>query len=140
MLCDYIIVCGTQYVKTFFHAYIFKYYISEYQNLSVNRLRKLNGLILVRSAFENCINLTSVTVSSSKTEILDKAFNGCEKLESFYTADGKKSGEINDYAKESVLKMVEAGVITGYDDGAFRPANEATRAEAAVMVYRLLSR
>ena len=55
MLCDCIIVCGTQYVKTFFHAYIFKYYISEYQNLSVNRLRKLNGLILVRSAFENCI-------------------------------------------------------------------------------------
>ena len=44
---------------------------------------------------------------------------------------------LSDYAEESVLKMVEAGVITGYEDGAFRPANEATRAEAAVIIYNL---
>lgn len=48
--------------------------------------------------------------------------------------------EVSDYAKDSVIKMAKSGIINGYEDGTFRPMAKATRAEAAVMVYRLLSR
>ena len=51
------------------------------------------------AAFQNNKFLTSFTFSENLTKVDSLAFNGCEKLESFYTADGKKSGEINDYAK-----------------------------------------
>lgn len=47
---------------------------------------------------------------------------------------------ISDYAKESVIAMVEAGIINGYDDGCFKPDNPASRAEAAIMLYRALNK
>lgn len=46
--------------------------------------------------------------------------------------------EISDYARESVKAMSAAGIINGDDMGNFAPLKEATRAEAAVMIYRLL--
>ena len=39
---------------------------------------------------------------------------------------------------ESVLKAIELGVLAGYDDKTFRPKNTATRAEASVIVLRML--
>ncbi|MBO5008310.1 MAG: S-layer homology domain-containing protein [Clostridia bacterium] len=47
---------------------------------------------------------------------------------------------VYDYAKDSVLSMAQAGIINGYEDGSFRPLNNASRAEAAVMLYRLLNK
>ncbi len=46
--------------------------------------------------------------------------------------------DISDYADEALGKISEAGIITGYEDNSVRPKNSATRAETAVMVYRLL--
>ena len=51
------------------------------------------------AAFQNNTLLTSFTFSDKLSKIDSLAFNGCEKLTSFYTAEGKTSGEINDYAK-----------------------------------------
>ena len=48
--------------------------------------------------------------------------------------------DVSEYAKDSVVKMADAGIINGYSDGTFRPQNNASRAEAAVMIYRLISR
>ena len=42
------------------------------------------------------------------------------------------------WAKESIEKMTDAGYIKGYEDNTFKAQNNATRAEAAVMIARLL--
>lgn len=46
--------------------------------------------------------------------------------------------EISPYAFHDVKALNELGIITGFEDGCFRPQIGATRAESAVMVYRLM--
>lgn len=48
--------------------------------------------------------------------------------------------EISDYAIGNVHLMSQKGIIKGFDDGSFRPGSLATRAETAVIVYRLIQR
>ena len=45
---------------------------------------------------------------------------------------------ISDYAKSAVFAMYEKGIALGTGDGSFAPLRNATRAEAAVIIYRLL--
>ena len=45
---------------------------------------------------------------------------------------------ISAYAQEAVASMVGSGVVSGYTDGSVKPLNNATRAEAAAMLSRLL--
>ena len=49
----------------------------------------------------------------------------------------KDASDISNYAKESVQKCVSYGLIQGYPDGKFLPKKNASRAEVAVMIYRL---
>lgn len=44
-------------------------------------------------------------------------------------------GDIADYAVEGVAAMNKSGIINGYSDGTFAPKGNATRAEAAQMIY-----
>jgi len=44
----------------------------------------------------------------------------------------------NHWAKPFIEKAVGAGIITGYDDGTFRPSNFLTRAQAASIIVRTL--
>lgn len=46
--------------------------------------------------------------------------------------------EISDYAKEAVEVMTAAGIITGDTNGLFRPKDNSTRAEAAVMIMKTM--
>jgi len=48
--------------------------------------------------------------------------------------------EISGYAKEAVVAMQKAGIINGMGDGRFAPKNNATRAEAAVIIYKLFEK
>lgn len=48
-------------------------------------------------------------------------------------------GQIKPYAQEAVAALKAAGMVNGLADGSFAPEAAATRAEAAVMVYRLYS-
>ncbi len=41
------------------------------------------------------------------------------------------AGEISDYAESFVAALAKLGIINGYEDGSFAPANNITRAEAA---------
>ncbi|MBP3963430.1 S-layer homology domain-containing protein [Paenibacillus lignilyticus] len=50
----------------------------------------------------------------------------------------KDKAAINSWAKQPVAQAVEAGIINGMSNGNFVPGNQATRAEAAVMLKRLL--
>ena len=47
------------------------------------------------------------------------------------------SSSVSGYAKDAVNAMRNIGVITGYEDGSFRPKGYATRAEVATMFQRL---
>lgn len=46
--------------------------------------------------------------------------------------------EIAEYATSSVSALVKLGVIEGYSDNTIRPINKATRAEAVVLINRML--
>lgn len=46
---------------------------------------------------------------------------------------------ISDYAKHAVSALTKAGLISGLDDNTFNPAGDATRAEAAKMIYGMYS-
>ena len=47
---------------------------------------------------------------------------------------------IADWARPSVDAMAELGIINGYEDGGFHPQDNATRAEAAKIIYGMLQR
>ena len=51
----------------------------------------------------------------------------------------KCNEEIADYAEEAFEKMLEVGIINGYDDGTFRPSNSINRAEAAVVLCNVIN-
>ena len=50
------------------------------------------------------------------------------------------SDEIADYAKKAVNELSAEGIISGMDDGKFYPQKNLTRAEAAVLIYRLMEK
>lgn len=49
------------------------------------------------------------------------------------------AGNISDYALSHVKAMIGAGLIKGNADGTLNPLGQATRAEAAVIMYRILA-
>ena len=54
------------------------------------------------------------------------------------TTDFTDVDDIADYAKESVQRLSEAGIINGFEDKTFRPQGVATRAQAAKIIYVIL--
>ena len=48
------------------------------------------------------------------------------------------SDEIAVYAYDSVSKLYGAGIISGFEDGSFRPYGKLTRAQAAKLIYELM--
>jgi len=67
--------------------------------------------------------------------ILHRTIQGGKAVEAPEFSD---SAEISDYAKTAVDFFAEKGVINGLGDGNFGPKKSATRAETAVMLYRLM--
>jgi hypothetical protein len=57
-----------------------------------------------------------------------------------YDGENKFNDITGHWAAESINKAAEAGWITGYDDGSFRPDQKITRAEAMTLINRLLYR
>ena len=55
------------------------------------------------------------------------------KIDTFADAD-----KVADYAKEAVETMRKSGIITGDENGCFNPKNNASRAEVATVVTRIL--
>lgn len=46
--------------------------------------------------------------------------------------------EIAGYARSAVTELQQAGVLSGYEDGSFKPQNSITRAETAKLLYGML--
>ena len=61
---------------------------------------------------------------------------------SFETAEAsfKDSEEIAPYAQEAVNMLYGAGIMVGDENGAFRPTDSATRAQAAKILYLILKK
>ncbi|MCC8097407.1 MAG: S-layer homology domain-containing protein [Eubacterium sp.] len=76
-------------------------------------------MVLTARAYEA---VTGKTISSSNTEAL---------------ADFSDTDEISSYAEESIIGMVEAGIING-SNGNISPLANTTRAETAVIMYNVL--
>ncbi|CAH1210747.1 hypothetical protein PAECIP111891_03574 [Paenibacillus allorhizoplanae] len=51
----------------------------------------------------------------------------------------KDASDIPSWAKPSIDKALSAGILNGYEDGAFRAGQTTTRGEAAAMIYKLLA-
>ena len=47
-------------------------------------------------------------------------------------------GEVSEYARESIASMIEAGIINGISETELAPKASATRAQAAVMIYKVM--
>lgn len=54
------------------------------------------------------------------------------------TVEFADQGEIAGYALSAVTELQKAGVLGGYEDGAFKPQNSITRAETAKLLYGML--
>ncbi|MBW7459510.1 S-layer homology domain-containing protein, partial [Paenibacillus sepulcri] len=50
------------------------------------------------------------------------------------------SGKISAWAQEAVNEATGLGIIQGDEDGAFKPDALSTRAETALMLYRMLDK
>ena len=48
------------------------------------------------------------------------------------------SARISPWAAEAVSKIVSSGIMGGYPEGDYRPQGQATRAEAATVIYKLI--
>ena len=66
---------------------------------------------------------------------LNKMLTLPENSELYFT----DNSDISSWATEYVKSAVYLGIIQGMDDGSFKPAKNATRAEAAVCIIRLLN-
>ena len=62
--------------------------------------------------------------------------NASLKPKTVYRTDIPDYDEINDMYKDEVYNAYCKGVITGYEDGSFKPKNSLTRAEVATIFYR----
>lgn len=66
-------------------------------------------------------------------EFADKKLISTETKPEFTDSDS-----ISDYAKDAVYKLYNAGILNGKGNGMFKPKDICTRAEAAVIIDRLL--
>lgn len=53
--------------------------------------------------------------------------------------DFKDLNKISSWSKDSVYSAVSYGLLKGFEDGTFKPADAASRAQCAVIIYRILT-
>ena len=56
------------------------------------------------------------------------------------SSEFKDEKEISNYAKEAVVELNKLGIVSGKGEDKFAPKDRATRAEAAVIIYRVWDR
>ena len=95
-----------------------------------------NGIVkgMTRTEF----GVGSYVTRQDMAVMLDRALM-LKGLASGSTAHGLTDMDsVDDYAKDSVTTLAAMGIINGMEDGSFCPHNQITRAEAAVMLARII--
>jgi len=70
-------------------------------------------------------------------------YNYLVKIEFEFATSAATIKDINavaEFAKTAVTKLVQSGIISGYEDGEFRPNSNITRAESAAVINRVLKK
>lgn len=77
-------------------------------------------------------------ISRQDMAVMVTRIMGMPENEVFGQDEFTDESQISDYAKASVRYLRSIGILSGYADGSFQPANPITRAEAAKLLYELL--
>ncbi|MBP3360074.1 MAG: S-layer homology domain-containing protein [Clostridia bacterium] len=95
---------------------------------------------IINGQSENKFGINEPITREDACVILDRALKFIEyKPEGGSASDFSDVGEISEYAKEAVAVLSGEGLIQG-SDGLFRPKNNITRAETAVIIVRVLDK
>ena len=88
-------------------------------------------------------NRFGLGMNITRQDLCVLAYNAAVKsgmtLEGDSTADFKDYDSISDYAKNAVTAMAGCKIVSGMENGEFMPKNTATRAQTALIVYRLIN-
>lgn len=76
--------------------------------------------------------------SVTRAEFTVMLMNALKKGGTAAATTFKDQNEIGEWAVNSVAQAVRAGIVSGYEDGSFRPNSVITRAEMAVMTAKAL--
>ena len=91
---------------------------------------------LVNGVSDNEFNPGAVITRQDMAVILYRAYKINESLG--YSLNFSDADFISDYAKEAVAFLSTKGIINGVGDNVFAPLDDATRAQAAQMLYKAL--
>ena len=97
------------------------------------------GLILgdADGSFRPGEKITRQEIAVILNRYIEKTGKNLKKVNSatvFEDAD-----EIANWAFESIARLQRSGIVNGTSDGSFKPNNNASRAETAAMLYRLMT-
>lgn len=81
---------------------------------------------------EDMAVMTMRAVNAAKLSI-DNVINSI-----YYELEFTDTEEISEYAKESVTLLVKKGIVSGVGDNRYAPKSNATRAQAAQMIYKVI--
>lgn len=76
--------------------------------------------------------------SVTRAEFTVMLMNALKQENTEATTTFKDQNEIGEWAINSIAQAVRAGIVSGYEDGSFRPNAVITRAEMAVMIAKAL--
>lgn len=90
---------------------------------------------LVNGVGENRFAPDKVVTREQMAAIIYRISGNTEEVEPFGFAD---RDQISEYAKTAVDYVANNGIMVGFDDNTFRPANETNRAQVATVILRLI--
>lgn len=95
-------------------------------------------IILGKKGLEGKVSFSpKVTLTRAEAiTILSRVLN----LENISDSEFADDADIPDWAKEAIYMMHKNGFVNGYPDNSIRPMANVTRAEAAAMIYNIISR
>jgi len=93
---------------------------------------------IINGISETEFGVGSLISRQDAATILSRVAESCKKNMAKGDMSFIDSDSIAEYAKDSVAKLSKEGIITGFDDNSFKPAESITRAQAAVMIYRMM--
>lgn len=109
------------------NAWYYKYVSSAFSAGIVNGISE--------SEFGVGLNITRQEMATMTARALSVYKEASVVREDTVFADGDS---ISDWAKDSVNLLYRSGIMSGTDGGNFQPASNATRAQAAVVIYNLI--
>ncbi|MGQ9533507.1 MAG: S-layer homology domain-containing protein, partial [Desulfotomaculales bacterium] len=90
---------------------------------------------LIRGYEDNTFRADRQITRAELAVMVARALKATEKAQLGF----KDATDIPSWAADGIAQAVAKGIIKGYEDNTFRPANPATRAETAAMTLRLLN-